>query len=202
MSRLSQSFAGKDTGLLVLIVGPSGSGKDTLISWLQKRLGSRPEVLFVKRTVTRKADAASEDHDTLSTQEFAEAEASGAFSVTWSAHGLDYGLPSASLWHVSAGGVAIANGSRRALDQIAAVYPNVLVVKLTVEPNVLRQRLLARGRETPERIEQRLRDVSLPLTTSLPVLELDNSGKIETAGELLVGMLFQQGNVLEPAGER
>ncbi len=189
------SFASQsiDTGAgrLVLIVGPSGSGKDTLISWLQQRLRSNPEVLFVKRTVTRKADATSEDHDSLSEQDFFEAEDRSVFSVTWSAHGLRYGLPASSLRHVNCGGIAIANGSRRALAEISAVYPNVVVVNLTVQPQVLRQRLLDRGRETPERIEQRLNDAGLPLITSLPVFELDNSGPIESAGEKLVEMLLQ-----------
>lgn len=195
MGSVLSSFASqpidKGPGRLVLIVGPSGSGKDTLISWLQRRLRSNPQVLFVKRTITRKADATSEDHDSLSEQDFAKAEASGCFSVTWSAHGLRYGLPSSSLQHLNGGGLAIANGSRRALEAVSAVYPNVVVVNLTVQPRVLRQRLLDRGRETPERIEQRLNDASLPLITSLPVFELDNSGRIESTGEKLLEMLWQ-----------
>ena len=65
-ARHHSDTAVKSRGQLVLIVGPSGVGKDTLIAWLRERLGNRPDVMFVRRTVTRKADTTLEDHDTMS----------------------------------------------------------------------------------------------------------------------------------------
>ena len=37
-------------------------------------------VLFVRRIVTRAADSAAEEHDTMSPHDFAEAETAGAFA--------------------------------------------------------------------------------------------------------------------------
>ena len=52
-------------GRLVLVVGPSGAGKDTLINRAKEALKGDPRFHFVRRVVTRAADAAAEDHDTL-----------------------------------------------------------------------------------------------------------------------------------------
>jgi len=175
---------GKDhgPGLLVLIVGPSGAGKDTLIAWLRDALAGRPDVFFVRRTVTRLADEKAEDHETLTPARFAEAEAQGAFSVTWQAHGLSYGLPASLRTHLDAGGLAIANGSRRALPELRRAFENRLVVNLTVERSILRARLRARGRETEAEIEARLGRAALPAALAEDSVEIDNSGPVEVAG--------------------
>ena len=44
-------------------------------------------IRFARRTVTREALVASEDHDSLDEAGFAGAEAAGAFSLVWAAHG-------------------------------------------------------------------------------------------------------------------
>lgn len=169
-------------GVLVLVVGPSGSGKDTLISWLRERLSLDRRVMFVRRTVTRPADANSEEHVSLDEAAFLDTCARGGFAVTWSAHGHQYGLPVSALHHVRNGGLAIANGARRALDDIEAVFGNVVIVRLGVEEGVLRERLRSRGREGGRDIEQRLKAAAMPLDTHLPIIEIDNSGPIDEAG--------------------
>ena len=169
-------------GQLVLIVGPSGSGKDTLIAWLCERLGNRQDVMFVRRTVTRKADSTLEDHATMSSAEFRQAEEQGRFAVTWHAHGLRYALPAATLDHVHRGGTAIANGSRNAIGDIEKAFGNVLLISLTVDPDELRRRLLDRGRESPEEIEKRLDRAEIATDVSMTGHVIDNSGPIEDAG--------------------
>ncbi len=174
--------AAQTGGQLVLIVGPSGSGKDTLMAWLRERLSNRQDVLFVRRTVTRRADAALEDHRTMSPEEFLKAEAEGRFAVTWHAHGLQYALPAAVLDHVKRGGIAIANGSRKAIGDIEREFGNVLAIHLTVEPDILRGRLQRRGRESPEEIEKRLERAKIDAKPIAEGHEIDNSGPIEEAG--------------------
>ena len=176
-------------GRLILIVGPSGAGKDTLIAWLKDRLGGNPDIRFVTRTVTRDADIASEAHDSLSGEEFTRAERAGAFAVTWQAHGHRYGLPSSASEHVASGGIAIANGSRRNLGEIAAAFDHVVLVNVTVDPGELHRRLLARGREDETAIARRLQEAGIPLATDLPIINLDNSGRVETAGGRLLEII-------------
>jgi ribose 1,5-bisphosphokinase len=170
-------------GALVLIVGPSGSGKDTLIGWLRQALGDRPEVLFVRRTVTRPADSGMEDHDAMSVAAFAKAEAEGAFAVTWDAHGLRYGLPASVHEHIAGGRIAIANGSRKALPEIRRRFSPLHVVQLTVKPEILAERLAARGRESAADIKARLERAGLDRHTDPGIVTLDNSGPIDVAGD-------------------
>lgn len=180
-------FAGQ--GCFIAIVGPSGAGKDTLISWLKPRLEPIDDILFVRRAVTRDADGSTEDHDSLDREAFAAQEEAGQFAVAWEAHGLRYGIPAAALRHVEKGGIAIGNGSRRALGDIERVFSNVLVVSLTVDRHVLAERLARRGRETAEEIEKRLARSEERLPDISHVVEIDNSGQIEMAGREFLALL-------------
>ena len=49
-------------GRLVLVVGPSGAGKDTLIAGARVKCLNNPTIVFPRRVVTRAASVA-EDND-------------------------------------------------------------------------------------------------------------------------------------------
>lgn len=176
------------SGRLVVIVGPSGSGKDTLIAWLRVRLADRPDVRFVRRTVTRIPDTHLEDHDMMSPAEFAQAEADGRFAVTWQAHGLHYALPASARDHVKASGIAIANGSRGALGEIEKAFGKVLVIHLSVDPDILRRRLEKRGRENASEITERLDRAAAGERKPAGHI-VDNSGPIEVAGLAVLDLI-------------
>ena len=176
-------------GCFVAIVGPSGSGKDTLINWLKPKLAGNPDVMFVRRAVTRDADGTTEDHDALDREAFALAEEAGRYAVAWEAHGLRYGIPAEALHHIEKGGIAIANGSRRALGEIERVFGNLLVVRLTVERDVLAQRLAQRGRETADEIARRLARSDEALPVACRSVEIDNTGPVERAGAAFLSLL-------------
>ncbi len=175
-------------GALVLVVGPSGSGKDTLIRWVRDNTGDR-RLVFVRRTVTRAADRASEDHHSLPPAAFAEAESQGAFAVAWDAHGLRYGLPASLCDDLDAGRIAIANGSRQALPVLRRAFGNLVVVHLEVAADILARRLAGRGREAPERIAARLERGAAPVDAGDDVVRVDNSRAIEAAGGAVLALV-------------
>ncbi|WP_185985336.1 phosphonate metabolism protein/1,5-bisphosphokinase (PRPP-forming) PhnN [Aureimonas mangrovi] len=182
-------------GCLVAVVGPSGAGKDTLIAGAIAELAGEDWVRFARRVVTRPAHAASEDHDSLDDDAFARAEAAGTFALTWRAHGLRYGLPSAIVSEVHSGRVVVANLSRRALPAAAASFERISVVEITAEPEVLVARILARGREDEAAARRRVArrvDVILPERCCC-VQRIDNSGGIEEALGAFVRHLRQAG---------
>lgn len=177
------------SGPLFAVVGPSGSGKDTVINWLREKLQDRSDVIFVRRIITRVADARHEDHDTMSAQEFASAENKGQFAVTWGAHDLRYGIPARVKNHLSNGGIGIVNGSRRALENMHASFENLQVICLTVDPEVLAARLRARDRKSDTNIDSRIAQAQLPLGSALNVTQIDNTGPVENAGASILKLI-------------
>lgn len=180
-------------GRLIVIAGPSGSGKDTLIAWLRDHIGEAAGVLFVRRVITRPADAGGEDHEAVTPARFAAMERAGAFCVTWQAHGLSYGIPAATLDHVRNGGLAVVNGSRQALPAIRAAFADTLVILLTVDPAELRRRLGGRGRESEDEIRERMERARLDFARTGAIVEIDNSGHIGEAGRQVLALLKQTG---------
>ena len=176
-------------GCFVAIVGPSGSGKDTLIEWLRERLKEKPGCMFVRRIVTRAADAQAEDHLTMSEAEFDQARSAGSFAVVWQAHGLSYGIPTEAAAHVANDGLAIGNGSRRALAAMRAAFGRFAVIELTVKPEILAQRLAQRGRESADEISARLALKDIGVANDFAPFRVDNSGSIDDAGETVLAYL-------------
>lgn len=173
-------------GTLIVVVGPSGAGKDTVIDYARTRLAERPGVLFVRRVVTRDPQAGGEDHESMEPAAFAEADRRGEFAFTWRAHGLSYAFPATLDDHLRGGGVAVANGSRATLPRLAERFPGLLVVNLTVSRANLAKRLATRGRESEAEIESRL-DRAEQFHVDMPnAVTLSNDGPAEEAGEELV----------------
>jgi ribose 1,5-bisphosphokinase len=184
------------SGIFVAVVGPSGVGKDSLISFARARLEAGGQVAFVRRVVTRPADGGSEDHDSMDETAFAEAEARGEFALSWGAHGLRYGLPVALEAELRAGRAVVANLSRRMIPALLQRYPDALVVAVTAERAVIARRLEGRGRETAESIQQRLdRDVGDGLPAN--AVRIDNSGALDIAGAQFVRVLADVAGLVE-----
>ena len=174
------------SGTFVAVVGPSGAGKDSVMAYVRERLGD--DVVIVRRVVTRDADGGSEDHDTMSMDQFAAAETEGRFALSWTAHGLHYGLPVALEDELQAGRVVIANLSRAVISQLMARYPSAVVVEVTADPQVIAERLAERGREDAAEIRRRI-DRSVGVRLPASTVRIDNSGTLDAAGEQFVSLL-------------
>ena len=180
------------SGRLIYLIGPSGSGKDSLLDAARTRLAERG-CRIVRRVITRSAEAVGEAALGVSQQQFAEMQAQGAFALSWQANGLAYGIPQEIDEWLAVGDDVLVNGSRGHLPQTRERYPDVLVVLLTVDQAVLRQRLLARGRESVAEIDQRLtrnaRFSERLLAEDPSVHLLDNSGPLELTVEHLLACI-------------
>jgi phosphonate metabolism protein PhnN/1,5-bisphosphokinase (PRPP-forming) len=144
--------------MLVLVVGPSGAGKDTLLDAARGTLAGDPRFRFVRRVITRPAESGGEAHEAVTEAEFAARR----FALAWGAHGLRYGIPADIADDLAAGRVVVANVSRGVIAEAAGRFP-VRVIEVTASPEVLAARLSARGRETGADIAARLaRSVALP----------------------------------------
>lgn len=184
-------------GRMLVVVGPSGAGKDSLMQYAADRLAGRVDVGFVRRVITRPASAGGEDHIAVSVAAFEEMAAAGRFAVFWRAHGLGYGIPVETVGAVARGRTLVANGSRAALAGFAAAYPGLEVVRISACRDCLAARLAARGRENLDDILARLARPEPPLPAGLIVHDIDNSGALAVAGEELLALIEAVGGTEE-----
>lgn len=173
-------------GRLFAVVGPSGAGKDTLMAAAQ---AARPDLVLVRRAITRPESAGGEPFEGVSEADFARRKAAGDFALDWQAHGLRYGIPASVRGDLSAGRTVLFNGSRAMLPAAAAAFPGLVVLHVTAAPEVLAARLATRGRETAEDIARRLARTVDPFPPGLAVVEIRNDGALESALAALLAAL-------------
>lgn len=173
-------------GLLVLVVGPSGAGKDTLIAHARQALETRADISFARRRITRPVDA-TENHISVDEGAFAHGVAMGSFPLYWRANGLSYALGAEVAEDIAAGRTVVANGSRGAVAEARARFARVKVVLVTAPPEVLAARISARGREDGAGAAQRLSRE--PALDRAPNLVIVNDGAPGPAGEELAAFL-------------
>jgi ribose 1,5-bisphosphokinase len=169
-------------GRLVLVVGPSGAGKDTLIGAVRDALAGDPSVVFPRRVVTRPSSAA-EDNVEADAEGFARLAAEGAFVLSWTAHGHAYGIPATIDAAIAAGRTVVCNVSREIIAEARRRYRNVTVVEITASPEVLAARITARSRPSDgDPVARAARKVSAPVVADVAVV---NDGAVAQAAEQL-----------------
>lgn len=169
-------------GRLILVVGPSGAGKDTLLALARSACAKDKDVVFPRRVVTREASL-SEDNAQLGPEGFREARDRGEFALHWEAHGHGYGLPRSIDDDLRAGRAVVVNVSRTVIDTARRAYANVIVIAITAPPEILAERLKMRARGSDGGVEQRL---GRSIDAAAPDVTIVNVGRPEDhAGRLL-----------------
>lgn len=174
---------------LIYVIGPSGSGKDSLLRYAREKLADDPGVVFAHRYITRAADAGGENHVALTPAEFASRQRNRLFALAWHSHGHAYGIGIEINQWLAKGATVVVNGSREYLAEASRRFPELLAVSIDVPAEVLRERLLARGREDAASVEQRLERHRLMQSQSQTGHVITNDGPLERAGEALVALL-------------
>jgi ribose 1,5-bisphosphokinase len=189
MSELPTNTARNPSGIgpgrLVLVVGPSGAGKDTLLSLAKAACTDDRNIVFPRRVVTRDAST-SEDNEQLSAEAFRESLARGDFAMHWEAHGHCYGLPRSVEDDIRAGRTVVVNVSRMVVDALRGAYACVVVVSITAPPQVLAERLAMRARGSDGQIENRLRRA---VDDSAPDITILNVGRAEDHARRLLRVI-------------
>ncbi len=171
---------------LVVVVGPSGAGKDSLLqAWLAQVAANPPILHAARRSITRPSSeaAGSEPHEPLSEAAFIAALLAGDMAVHWQAHGLHYGVRRAQFEVLTQPGQwLLLNGSRQALPALRHVAPGMKVLAITASPHVLAARLAGRGREDAPAVAARLARSQLPWPDGIqPDHTVVNDGTLKAA---------------------
>lgn len=176
---------------IVYVMGPSGAGKDTLLAYARARLPEGAPVAFAHRYITRAAGTSGENHVALSEAEFSVRADHGCFALHWRSHGWRYGIGVEIDAWLARGLHVVVSGSREHLPQAVTRYPDLRVVLVTAPLEVLRRRIIGRGRDSAAGIAARLERAAAWAAPAHPVaLEIVNDGPVERAGDALLGFLL------------
>jgi ribose 1,5-bisphosphokinase len=174
-------------GRLILVVGPSGAGKDTLLGLAKAACAGDDNVVFPRRAVTREASP-FEENEQLSLDAFRQARSQGDFAVHWEAHGHCYALSRALDDDIRAGRTVVANVSRAVVEAIRRAYADVVVISITAPPEILSQRLAARARSSDGRLADRL-GRAVDDAATVPDVTITNIGSAEHHARELVRII-------------
>jgi len=176
-------------GTLVLVVGPSGAGKYTLIRGAKAALGGDWGYVFPAREITRPIGAGGEAHVPVGETLFHRRRAQGAYSLSWRAHGLWYGIPRAMEDSLAAGRAVVINASRSVIEEARRRYARRVVLNVSAPAAVLQRRLQMRGRESAHDVAARLARAGAFQVAGPDVVTLVNDMPREQAIEAFVGIL-------------
>jgi len=179
---------------LIYIIGPSGAGKDSLLNGLRQdmaRMATPPPLYLAQRTITRSHHQSNEDHEEIDASNFESLLQSHAFALNWFANGLHYGVRHTELAQMSEGKWVMVNGSRAYLEEAKLRFPRLTVLHITAPIEILRTRLLSRGREDKQAIEARLSRIQ-SFTPEPQDLCLSNEGSLAESQATLKKLLQQR----------
>lgn len=184
-----EARTGSRRGCLVLVVGPSGAGKDAILDGARRRLAGDPNFVFVRREVTRPADAGGENHTPISMAEFRKRAVDGSYALAWEAHGHGYGVSAAALTGLAHGQSVVVNVSRGILASARSRFEPVRIVNVSVPRRILAARLACRGREDDEAIARRLARADAFQVDGSDVFSLVNDGPLDRSVDAFVEIL-------------
>lgn len=176
-------------GILFLVVGPSGVGKDSLIGGARRLLEDDVSYWFPTRFVTRPADAGGEAHQPMTFDDLDRLAGEGAFLLSWRSHGHGYGIPIAAGEALRRGRSVIVNVSRQVIPDARQHWSPVRVMLITAPREILRSRLIARGRETMADIERRLDRIDAYQVAGDDVCQVVNADRLDQATDRFVAMI-------------
>jgi guanylate kinase len=174
-----------------VITGPSGVGKGTLIDALRERV---PGLELSVSATTRPPRAGEQDgvaYHFLTPEQFGERVAAGDFVEHADYSGNRYGTLRSELEGRLADGIAVVleievQGAR----QIREKMPEALQVFIAPPSReALRERLLARGTDSPEEVERRMETADAELAAQAEFTHVVVNDRLEDAVEQLVALV-------------
>lgn len=183
-------------GLLVVISGPSGVGKDSIVERLIPQLDDA--VLFVTATTgqPRPGEIHGRQYFFYSPQEFREEVEKGNF-LEWSIvfgeyRGVHRGAVAAALRDHR---VVIVKPDPQGMRKLKAELPDALTIFIQASSfEALRSRLVGRGAETPASVEMRMRnaEVEMAAAPEYDHVVINEDGKLDETVEAIANIIRKE----------
>ncbi|OEJ66711.1 phosphonate metabolism protein/1,5-bisphosphokinase (PRPP-forming) PhnN [Magnetovibrio blakemorei] len=165
-------------GTLFLVIGPSGVGKNSLISEARAKSLGEEGTVFPRLYITQPEDIQGDAHIPLSAELFETMLSRGDMLLEWRERKLRYGVPKAVAQHLERGRNVVVSVSRTVVDDARTRFKPVKVLYINVDENTLSQRLKARGRESNAEIKLHVQRAHEYLISGDDVVMIDNNGEL------------------------
>jgi guanylate kinase len=179
---------------VVVITGPSGVGKGTLIRGLMERLPNLELSVSATTRAPRAGEQDGVDYHFLSREDFDRGVADGAFLEHADYAGRSYGTLRAELDdRVRAGVPVVLEIEVQGARQVRAALPDSLQVFIAPpSPAALRARLIARGTDDPAEVERRLRASAQELAAQKDFAHVVVNDRLEEALDQLTAIVSEE----------
>ncbi|MBU0961738.1 MAG: phosphonate metabolism protein/1,5-bisphosphokinase (PRPP-forming) PhnN [Proteobacteria bacterium] len=171
---------------IVLVVGASGTGKDSLLRSARSYYKHDSRFCFARRFVTRPPDE-NEDNYYIDRAGFLILKNHGYFLAEWEAYGNLYGIPW-SACEAAQGSTLFCSVSRTAIRGVEKQFDSVTTLQITARAEMLQERLEKRARENAASIEKRIARAK-ELCHARDLILFDNSPPLSLTTVSFIDML-------------
>jgi len=173
------------SGLLVILSGPSGAGKDAVITRLEEEGFPFTRIVTATCRPIRPGEIPGKSYHFLTAEEFAQWRATGRFLEWAEVYGVPYGTPIEDVRRaLAAGQTVLLKIDVQGAAQVKQKAPNAVFIYLgPASFDELVQRLRRRGTETEEAFQKRIQQAREELR-QLPrydYLVINRQGQLECA---------------------
>ena len=198
MTEMHEPMDAADGAMLVIISGPSGVGKDTIIDALKRRR-HEPEYHYVVTCTTRArrpGEVDRVDYHFLDRADFATQRAAGEFLEANEVHGNWYGTPRRQVREALAGGRdVILKIDVQGAQVVKEKVPGALLIFL-IPPSLedLFHRLRSRATETADELELRQRNAAIELARQedYDYVVTNETGQVERTAERIDKIIAEE----------
>lgn len=178
------------SGTLFLVVGNSGSGKDSIISGVIKNYPSTLKKIYAPKRYVTRPPSKFEENISVTPQEFKQMEKKDFFALKWQIYDLDYGISKEIDDYLENGHPVIINVSRMIVKEAREKYGNIRVIFIEVPFEITYQRIKDRKRESEELLKARIERAKKNQKFPEADFVIDNSGDLDDAvDEVLKNLL-------------
>ncbi len=180
-------------GILFILVGPSGAGKNTLMRRVQSRLKNLPQLATATTRAIRAGEREGREHVFVEQDTFQHMIADNALIEYQKVHMDDYyGTPRQSVeGALDAGRDLIADIEFLGAEAIRAAYPDSTVLIFVTPSNlsILAERIQQRGKVTAVELENRLARARFEMISALHCDYVVLNDIVEPAAEHLLAII-------------